>query len=767
VFSVVNALLLRPLPFAEPDRLVWIGNIADNGVDEWRVQPYHMRDLRDQTATFEDLAGYNAYYGTGNLKLTEDGQTERLTGVPVTCNLLPLLAIQPIAGRHFNEDECQQNGPGAVLISHGLWQRRFGGDPRVVGRNIRLNESSSTVVGVLPAYFDFGSVFDPGRRIDVLSASAISEETNRRGNNLGVIGRLKPGKTLAEARSEFQVLGRHLTETHTNRNTIRPKLASLAERVSGRFRSALFVLAAAVGAVMLIVCANLSNLQLTRMAARHKELAVRVALGASRSRLTRQLLTESVMLSLAGGVAGALLAVAGTRAIARLDAFTIPLLNTVQVDASTCAFLIILSALTGVAFGLLPALRAPAMDPHSALKDHSRGASDSRSQGMIRSALVAVEVAFACVLLLCAGLLVRSFLQVLDVELGYRPERVASLQIDRPFAIRDPAQRNAYFDDVLRRVRETTGVNRAALADTLPLGGNRSRGVAGEGQVYARDRYPEGFVRVISDGYFETMGIAIKAGREFARTDALDREMVAIVNETLARTLWPGQEALGKVIAQGGGAKRRVIGIVSDVRHKALESGFTGEMYLPIRQTNDYGAVNLLVRSDLALGQLAAAVSTSLAPVEPNLATREWRTLMDLIDKAVSPRRFLVLLLGSFGGLALVVASLGIYAVISYSVQRRQKEIGIRLALGASTERMKWQVVGETLRFVVVGLAIGLGVFWPMRTLLEGLLFGVEATDAVTLVAVPVALISVATLAGYLPARRAAALDPVTSLRAE
>jgi predicted permease len=767
VFSVVNALLLRPLPFQEPERLVWLSNIADDGVGEWQVQVKHHLDLREQTTSFSDLAGYYAPYGSGNSKLTGDGEPQRVTRVPVTCNFLPLLGVQPHLGRNFTREECQQNGSSAVLLSFGLWQRRYAGDPAIIGRSITIDTATTVVAGILPPSFDFASVFDPGRQMDLVSPFPLSEQTNRQGNVVAVVGRLKRDVTIEEARAEFQVLGKRLTEAHSERNTLRPKLTRLDERVSGRFRPALLVLAGAVTTVMLIVCANLSNLQLSRMATRQKEIAIRAALGASRGRLVRQLLTENILLSLGGGLLGFALAVVGTRAIAGLEAFSIPLLRTVELDSGACGFLVLLAVCTGIGFGLLPALRVPASAPQRTLKDKGRGASEGPAQAAMQAALLAAEVAFACVLLLGSALLMRSFLQVLDVALGFQPERVAALRIDGVFQLSSQMQRNAHIDEVLRRMREAPGIGRAALADVLPLGGNRSRGVAGEGQVYARDRYPQGYLRVVSDGYFATMGIRLRSGREITSLDTPDREPVVIVNETMARMLWPGKEGLGQILAHGGGTKRRVVGVVSDVRHVALDAGFTGEVYLPFRQTNDYSSVNVIVRTDLSAAPLATVVRSTLLPIEPNLAVNQWRTLDELVNKAISPRRFLVLFLAGFAAFALALASLGIYAVISYSVSQRQKEIGIRMALGASARNVQWRVLGQTLRLVGIGLALGLAVFRPLGLLMEGLLFGVKPHDTFTLIAVPLVLASTAALAGYLPARRAAHLDPMAALRTE
>ena len=771
VFSVVNAVLLRPLPYDHPERLVWISNIADNGVDEWRIQVNHFLDLHKQTQSFSDLAGYAAYYKPGDRLLAGDGEPERLTSVPVTENFFHFLGVQPFLGRLFTAEECQWNGPRAVLLSYGFWQRRYVSDPNIVGRTINLDETPVTVVGVLPASFDFAAVFAPGTQVDLYAPFPLTQETNRRGNTLVVIGRLNPDATIESARAEFEFLGKQLTSEHPERNTIRPKLTPLDERISGRFRPALFVLVWAVGAVMLIVCANLSNMQLARMATRQKEMAIRVALGAGRRRLIRQMLTESVVLSCCGSIVGLLLAGAGTQSIASLEAFEIPLLESVRVDVVAFGFTALIAVLTGLIFGLMPALQVPAITVHDHLKDSSRGSSAGRGHAWIRSALVVSEVAFACVLLVGASLLIRSFLHVLDVDMGFQPERVAALRIDPSSQYSNQAKRNAYFDEALRRVRSITGIRGAALADVLPLGGNRSWGVAGEGQIYGRDEYPQGFARVVSDGYFGAMGVPLKAGRDFTERDTPSTELVVIINETLARMLWPGEDPIGKrLLADGVVNKevmRRVIGVVGDVRHQSLEEGYTGEIYIPIRQTNGYGAVDLVVRTDLAPVAVASSVRTALAPIAPNLAANEWRTLQQLVDKAVSPRRFVVLLLAGFAGFALILASLGIYAVISYSVNQRRHEIGIRMALGASAVDLQRRILIETLKLATAGMALGLAASWGLGQAIQSLLFGVTPSDPATFAAAPLVLFIVAALAGYLPARRASRIDPIIALRAD
>jgi predicted permease len=413
----------------------------------------------------------------------------------------------------------------------------------------------------------------------------------------------------------------------------------------------------------------------------------------------------------------------------------------------------------------VPAMQVPAFAVQEALKENSRGASGGRRHAWIRDGLVISEIAFACILLVGAGLLMRSFLRVLDVNLGFHPERAAAPRIDPSSKYSSRAQRNAYFDEALRLVRSIPGIAAAGLTDVLPLGGDRSWGVSGKGQIYPRGHNPEAYIRMVSDGYFEAAGIPLRAGRGFTQRDAASSERVVIVNETLARTLWPGQDAVGQTMTQDGG--RLVVGVVGDVRHLALEETGGSEMYLPVRQTDDYSAVDLVVRTTLPPEGLAAAIRAALRPIDPNLPANQFRTLQELVDKAASPRRFLVLLLTGFAGFALLLASLGIYGVISYSVSQRVQEIGIRMALGASATDLQGRILLQTLGLAALGLTLGMIVSRVLASALGSLLFGVTSGDPVTFLGMGALLIAVAAVAGYVPARRASRIDPMAALRAD
>jgi predicted permease len=760
VFSMVNALLLRPLPFRDPQQLVWMSNI-----DKWTsTQPEHYSDLRELNHSFSDLAGF-AGFGVGDRQLTGTGEPERLTSVPVTENFFAVLGVQPAIGRSFTTEECQGRfaAPPAMLLSYNFWRRRFASDPNVVGRKLTLNNQPATVVGVLPASFDFASIFTPGMRMDIVLPWPLMDKTKPAGNSMKLIGRRKPGVTLQGAQTELTALAKQLEAQHPERNALVPVLVPLEQHVSGSLSPALFVLACAVGVVMLIVCANLSNLQLARLGARQKEMAMRAALGAGRARLLRQMLTESVALSCCGAILGLVLAVAGTRELAHLHAFNLPLLESIRIDGQALLFTLVAAVASGVLFGLLPALQVQAFFLHGQLPDAGRGSSGGKRHACVRDGLVVSEIAFACVLLVGAGLLVRSFVRVLDVKLGFQPERAAALRIDPSFRIANAAQQNSFIDDVLHRIRSAPGIVAAGITDVLPLRDDRGWGVAATGQVYEKGHHPEAFIRVVTDGYFQAAGVSLRSGRTFTERDRTSSERVVIVNETLARTLWPGRNALGQTVTTDGG--RRVVGVVADVRHTALEMASGPEMYLPMRQTGDYAAMQLVVRTALPPDSLAAEIRTSLRPIDPNLPVREFQTFQDLIDRAVSPRRFLVLLLSGFAAFALVLASLGIYAVISYSVSQRVKEIGIRMALGASASDLRSRIVLRTLGLAALGLMLGMAASRALSSGLGSLLYGVTSGDPGTFAVMGILLTAVAALAGYIPALKASRVDPMTALR--
>jgi predicted permease len=765
VFSVANALLIRPLPFRDPGQLVWIANGGDAGLSGQTTQVDHLVDLAAQSHSFSDLGAYFAFYGVGDAQLTGANDAVRLSSVPVTQNFFPLLGVHPALGRSFNADEASENGAKAVIISHSLWERRFASDPAIIGKPITINAASVLVVGVLPATFDFGSVFAPGTRVDLFTPFPLSERTNRWGNTLAIVGRLKPGVSLAGAAAETGVIAAGIATAHPEQNQFHPALMSLRDHVSGKIQSALTILAFSVAVVMLIVCANLSNLLLARATIRQKEMAIRAALGAGRHRLVRQMLTESVVLASCGAALGLVLAFLATRAIAHMSAVSLPLIETVHLDATALAFTIMLSLLAGLTFGLVPALQIPESATHDALRASSRGSTDGRRGQWTRRSLVVSEIALACMLVVGSGLLIRSFLNVMDVDLGFRPESVAALRVDPGKEWLTSSERfNAYADNVLRLAKQIPGITSVALADGLPLGSNRSWGVAAKGQTYPKGQNPDAYVRMMSEGYIGSMGMHLLEGRDFTAQDAGTSAQVIIVNQSMARALWPGESAIGKYMSADH--EREVIGVVADVKHLALEQAAGLEMYLPLRQTADFAVVDLVVRTRLPPASLGPAIRSALAPVAPNLAANEFQTLTQLVDKAVSPRRFFTVLLGAFATFALGLALLGIYGVISYTVNHRTQEIGVRIALGASAGQIQGRIIRETLELAAAGIVLGSLGSWLLARTLGSFLFGVSATDPVTFAGMLLMVTLVAVISGYLPARRASRIDPSVAFRA-
>ncbi len=767
VFSLVNGVLLRPMPFRDPSRLVWIGNVADNGVDEWRVQVAQFVDMGARARSLSATAAYYAFYSIGDAVLTTHGNdTQRLTRVPVTCNFFQFLGVTPRLGRSFSADECLDNSAPTTLLTEKIWREQYAADPSVVGRIITINDLPVRVIGVLPASFDFASVFTPGTNVDLFVPYALTERNSRTGNSLAVMGRLAAGVSVDQARKELVAVGKQLTEEFPRRNTIRPIVWTLDDHVNGRLRPALIVLAFAVVAVMMIVALNLASLQFARMTGRSRELAVRLALGASRGRLIRQTLTESLVLATGGATLGVAIALVATRFLSRLRAFDIPLLARVKVDVPALFVATIVAVATGVVVGVLPALQAPA-DPNDALKEGGRGggwgASRGRSHARVRSALVVAEIAAALVLLVASSLLLRSFVRVLDTNLGFAPERLVRLRVDPSTQIPDVAALDAYYADVVRRVRALPGVTSASLNDLLPFTGDRSWAIPAEGRVYQRGQYPEGFIRNVGTDYFRTMSIPIRAGRDFTDADSRGAPPVVIINESMARTLWPDRSAVGQRISQGK-VFPTVVGIVGDTRHTTLESPFTGEVYFPLAQ-NYAGRVDLVVRTSLPLPQLAASARAALEPIAPVAAKGEWSSIQDLIDRVASPRRFIAALLSGFATFAVVLAALGIYALISYGVTQRRQEIGIRIALGASASDVRGSIMRNTLMLAVAGLALGVAGAIVVVPTMRGLLFGVTWSDPVSFTGALAILLLVAAAAGLVPAHRASRVDPTVALR--
>jgi len=764
VFSVVNAVLLRPLPFEEPERLVRVANTGTSGLSGITSRSSNLRDWAELNESFEDLAGYFAFFDYQRYTLTGLGESERLVGVGVTETFLKTLGVQPMLGRDFVPEECIWNGRPALLLTHGAWERRFGSDPAIVGDALTLNNEPVTVVGVLPPSFDFASFFSPGSRIDFLQPFPVSDETDRWGNTLAVIGRLKPGISMGSAQAEFDLIKERLQEAEPDRWGLGAELGNLRDHITGRFSDALALLALAVGLVLLVTCTNLSNLLLARASSRRREMAVRSAVGAGRQRLIRQVLTEALVLSACGGLLGIAAAYVLTRAVAATQAVTIPLLQSVRVDGAALAFSVAVVVGAGLLFGLVPALQVSRSKEHDALHDSARGTSEGRGRAWLRRALVVSEVALACMLLVGAGLLLRSFVAMLDADLGFQPEQRVAWRVETTREFETLPERAQFYDGMMRRIESIPGVEAVGLTDTLPLGRNRSWSVGAKGQVYRDGERPNVFPRLVSPGYIGAMGIRILRGRDLSAHDTADTEWVILVNEAAAQVYWPGQDPIGRQVLSNG-REWTVVGVVGNVRHGSLEEEAGYEVYFPISQQSDWGAADLVVRASLPLESLVPNVRQALRESDERMATGEFQTLGSIVDRAASPRRFIVTLIGAFAFAAVLLAALGIYGVISYSVNRRRQEIGIRMALGASPQDVRLHVMRGTLTLTGGGILAGFLGALALTRLMASLLYGVGSGDPLTFALTIALLFLVAAIAGYLPAHRASRIHPSEALQ--
>jgi predicted permease len=771
VFSVVNTLLLRPLPFPDSQKLVWFSGgkslpqkiraSAGLSAQTYTVDAYE--EFKRNTQSFQAVTSYQTFYSSVQYKLTGRGEPRQFTAVEVADNFFSTLDVQPALGRDFTKEECQKGGRPAALLSYYYWKNQLAADPSIVGKDLIVNGKAVTVVGVLPASFDFGTVFAPGMKVDIF-VPAVMDFWRTWGNTLAIFGRLKPGVSVARAQDEADRVFPHLKMIHPDwYEDYASDLTTLKDHVSGQLRRSLVVLWFAVGMILLIVCVNLSNLQLSRAASRGKELAMRRALGASRSRIIRQLLTESLVLSIAGAAMGLCFATVIVFYLAHQTSITLPLLTTIRLDSAALGWTLVIAVITGILFGLAPALKLSGTDLQTALKDNGNGMASGRSHERFRATLVVSEIALACILLVGAGLLMRSFLRVLDVDLGFEPSHAASMQVDYndggKFENRGPI-----LQEMLHRVSALPGIDSAGISDMLPLDRNRTWGLAALGTA-SKDRDTQAFVYLVTPGYVPTLGMRIRAGRDFNWTDTPQSPHVVIINEAMARREWPGQDAVGKLAEGIEKNPVRVVGVIADVRESSLEAVSSPEVYVPMTQNADAEGATLVIRARLAPESLATGVLTTLRSLNPSQPAGEFRPLQMLVDHALSPRRFFVLLVTIFAGLGVLLAALGIYGVISYSVTQKTQEIGVRMALGASAARVQRDVLADTVRMTLAGIALGTVASLVMARLIASLLFSTSPWDVKTFLAMVAGLLTVALISGYLPARRASRVSPMCALR--
>jgi predicted permease len=734
----------------------------------------NVRDFRAQSRSFEGIAGFNAFFDQLSYNLS-DGEPARLVGVNVTANFLDVLGVLPVVGRNFVEEEGhwggfvdEDGGPRTIILTHALWIQRFGGDPSVVGRVLPLNDEPVTVVGVLPETFDFASVFTPTALVDFLLPWPISEGTDNWGNTTTMVARLQPGVTPEAAQAELEAIVAGLQEADPNRWGLAATVSGLQERISRPFRSGMLLLAAAAALVMLIVCVNLSNMLLAQSPRRRREMAIRQALGATRTRLVRQLLIESVLASLSGAVFGVVLAGAATRFVSTRSGLEIPMLSSISIDSMALAFTVAIAVIAGLAVGIVPALQVSEGREAEAFGGTTRAGSGSRGARRFRELLVVAEVAMACVLLVFGGLVVRSFQRVMDVELGFEPENAVAWQLATSREFDTLGEIVAFYDEMVTYVEAVPGVDAVGLVDALPLGTNRTWSTRVVDKVYEEDEGGESFYpHIVDHRYLQTMEIPLIEGRHFTRDDTGDSPMVIIVSESAARRMFPNGEAMGRSILFGsaGGGQAEVVGVVADVKHRALELDGDNEIYFAMAQLWAFNTVEMVVRTSLPAAGIAAPVGDAVHMVEAQMPTEDFRTLDSVVESSVSPRRFTLQLLVAFALSALFLAGVGIYGVLSYSVTERIPEIGIRMALGEPAEAVRRSVVGRTALLATIGVAIGCGVSLAGTRLLGSLLYGVDPTDPLTFAGVIAVLMLVAFVSGLLPAIRASRTDPATALR--
>jgi putative ABC transport system permease protein len=769
IFSLVDAVLLRPLPFHDPEGLVMVWEDATRiGFPRNTPAPANYADWKAQNQVFEDLAALR--YGSYNL--TDESDPEKVEAQAVTANFFPLLGVTPVRGRGFAPEEDQPDGNKVVLLSYGLWQRRFGGDPALIGKELLLDGQQHTVIGVMPPGFQFLA-----KETDLWLPMAFSsrELANRGGHYLTVVGRLKPGVTLAQAQDDIATITQRINQDHpTTGFELGSAVISLREQLAGNVRPVLLVLLGAVGLVLLIACANIANLLLARGASRYREIAVRTALGAGRHRIVRQLLTESLLLAVAGGVAGLLFAWLSFSFLKQIIPQSMALNAGVRIDAKVFAFTLLLSLLTGIIFGLTPALQAAKIDLNAALKQSGGRTGTGAGHRRLRGVLVVTEIALALVLLVGAGLLIQTFLQLRALDIGVNPDNVLTLRTSLPRSkYSELPKRAAFYQQVLERVRALPGVVDAGYTTAVPLtwkGGTNSFTVEGAEAKPGQDANN----RQVSTGYMETMGIKLRQGRFFDDHDDAQSQPVAIINETMARQYWPGETALGKRFKLGSVEAQNpwiiIVGIVGDVKEMGLEAPPKAEMFFPYLQLPTMlwnMPRDLTVRATADALSLVTAVRQAVWSVDPTQPVSNVRTMEEILSEEVTQRRIAMTLLAAFAALALLLASLGIYGVLSYAVAQRTQEIGIRMALGADRRDVLRLVMGEGLRLAGAGVVIGLGVSLALTRLMTGLLFGVSASDPRTLTGVTLLLLAVALIACYVPARRAAKVAPMVALRNE
>ena len=764
IFSLVNAVLVQPLPFKDPDQLVWAWGNIRNGGNRASVSPLEYLDYREQNTTFEHFAA--SFTMPLPVNLTGNGEPERLTSAGVTGNYFDALGVKPMLGRTFVLENEKPGNDEVAVLSYALWQRRFGGDSNIVNKTVVLDGRACQVIGVMPRNFSFPRATELWIPMNF---DRSPEMKQRKAHFLRPIGRLKPGVTITQAQADTDAIARRLEQQFPDTNTgWNLRLVSLHDQLVGNTKPTLFILLGAVGFVLLIACANVANLTLVRATAREKEIALRTALGASRLRIVRQMITESVLLALLGGALGVLLAKWGIELLVAVSGDSLPPTAQVKIDATVLAFTVIVSLVTGVLFGLAPALRTMRLNLSNCLKESGRSVGESGQRNLARNVLVVIESAVAVVLLVGAGLLVRSLIRLQSTSPGFNAQNVLTMRIDLPGEkYGSPEKTTRFFQELERRVTALPGVESLGLISELPLSGQLNDipySVEGRPPTSPDQGFDHDFRRVNTQ-YFKALQIPLLRGRNFTEQEVSKNSKLLLISDLLAKQVFPNEDPIGHRLVLGiGGEPFEIIGVVGDIRHSALENEPAPAMYLPTIAGN---WMNLVIRAQGDPANLAAAVRHEVKAIDPDQPVAAVRTMDDWLATSVSAPRYRTSLLALFALVALVLASTGIYGVMSYSVAQRTHEIGVRMALGAGRLDVLKLVVKQGMGWVGVGIVVGLLCAVALTRVMSSLLFEVTPKDPLTFTSVALFLAFVAFIACYIPARRATKVDPLIALRYE
>ena len=764
IFSFANGILLRPLPYPQSERLVVLDETAPKrGIDSMSVSYPNFLDWREQNKSFEDIG---VYFETSRFALSGAGDPVEVRGSFISHGLFEILRVSPQLGRTFTANEDRPEEDGVVILGHNLWQRNFGGDSNIIGRKIMLNGRARTVVGVMPPGFRFPDI------AELWAPVALTPQTfTRTDHGLGSIARLKDGVTLAEAQAEMHNIAARIEQQNPVTNEgLDVKVSSLHDTLSGDYREALLILLGVVGCVLLVACVNVANLMLARATARQREFALRAALGASRWRIMRQLLVESLLLASVGGVVGFVLSIWALRLLLTAIPGQLPFWMNFGIDLRVLGFTAAITLLTGLLFGAAPALQTSRVDLNDTLKERGRGASGVRSRA--RSLLVVSEIALSLMVLVGAGLMIQSFLRLKRVNIGLNAHNLLTANLSLPRAKYKDDQRIAFYKQLLERLRHLPGVEAASATTTLPLGGNLwGRSLTVEGfPVLSVGQAPTIQHTLVTPDYFRTMGIPLLAGRDFNDADAKGSPDVTIIDERLAREYWPNQSPLGKRIRFGPPEDNEpwhtIVGVVGTVRHQRMQEDTRKSVYLP-HQKIPVGGLALVLRTSSNPQELTGAIRREVGQLDPDLPVSEVATMEEVVAESIWQPRLYATLFGAFAAGALLLALIGIYGVMAFLVQTRTHEIGVRMALGATTRDVFKLIVGRGMKLTAVGVFIGVGGAIAVTRLMHSLLFNTSATDPVTFILISLLLSVAAFLACYIPARRAAKVDPLIALRYE